>query len=106
MRNWDVKRVVLVWFGGLSFATSTLGQTPPPNQPREVIKATGQTVLVDVVVGDRSAHPVPGLKKGDFTILEDGKPQPNSYFEVHGGAPTQVGASHQLPEGMYSSFPT
>jgi VWFA-related protein len=106
MRHWDLKFVGLLGLSGLAFATASSGQTPPNGQAREVIKATSQTVLVDVVVGDRSGHPVPGLKKEDFAILEDGKPQPISYFEAHAGAPTLVGASRKLPEGMYSNFPT
>jgi VWFA-related protein len=45
------------------------------------------------------------LKQEDFTILEDGKPQPITFFEVHGGAPMRTGALPKLPEGMYSNFP-
>jgi VWFA-related protein len=38
---------------------------------------------VDVVVTDKQGHPVPGLKRDDFTILEDGKPQPiTNFYEV------------------------
>ena len=73
--------------------------------PIPVIKTTSQTVLVDVVVGDGYGKSVQGLKQGDFSIFEDGKPQKISYFEVHGGTPMTVGTAAKLPEGMYSNFP-
>ena len=86
----------------LAFATAATAQPSPP----PLIKATSQTVLLDVVVQDHQGHAVQGLKKEDFTVLEDGKPQAISYFEVHAGAQTFVGARPKLPEGMYSNFPT
>ncbi|HZU24453.1 MAG TPA: VWA domain-containing protein [Bryobacteraceae bacterium] len=44
-------------------------------------RATSNLVVVDVFVRDRSGHEMPGLKKEDFTVLEDGKPQKVSVFE-------------------------
>jgi VWFA-related protein len=41
-------------------------------------------VVVPVVVTDRRGNYVPGLKKGDFTILEDGVQQDVSYFSTSG----------------------
>ena len=38
---------------------------------------------MDAVVTDRKGEPVAGLKKKDFQILEDGKPQTISAFEEH-----------------------
>ena len=38
-------------------------------------------VIIDVNVRDRSGKVIPDLKKTDFTILEDGKPQQISVFE-------------------------
>jgi VWFA-related protein len=39
-------------------------------------------VVVDVTVRDRAGNPIEGLKKEDFTIFEDGKPQKISAFEM------------------------
>jgi VWFA-related protein len=43
--------------------------------------ANTSLVVIDVNVRDRSGKPVADLKSGDFTILEDGKPQQISVFE-------------------------
>ena len=38
-------------------------------------------VIIDVSVKDKSGKVMPGLKKSDFSVLEDGKPQQLSVFE-------------------------
>ncbi len=38
-------------------------------------------VIVDVTVRDRSGKPIENLKKSDFAVLEDGKPQQIAVFE-------------------------
>jgi VWFA-related protein len=43
--------------------------------------ANSNLVIVDVMVRDKSGKPMEGLKQGDFTVLEDGKPQKISVFE-------------------------
>jgi VWFA-related protein len=43
--------------------------------------ANSNLVIVDVVVRDKAGKPIEGLKQGDFTVLEDGKPQKVSVFE-------------------------
>jgi VWFA-related protein len=45
------------------------------------LKRTVEIVLVNVVVRDKSGNIVRGLKQGDFTVLEDGKPQTLSSFD-------------------------
>ena len=58
---------------------------PPPLQtsagPTAQFKASSNLVIVDAVVTDKSGKPIKGLKQGDFTVLEDGKPQKVSVFE-------------------------
>ncbi len=48
-----------------------------------VIRTTTRLVQVDVVVTDSKGQPVTGLKAGDFTVLQDGKPQQLKVFEAH-----------------------
>lgn len=55
---------------------------------QEVVFRTETTLVVtDVTVRDRSGKEVTGLKKEDFIVLEDGKPQTISVFEYQRIAP-------------------
>ena len=52
------------------------GQQPQAPEPSgQTFRASVDVVEVDVSVLDRDRRPVRGLAQGDFTILEDGKPQ-------------------------------
>jgi VWFA-related protein len=55
--------------------TALIAQTPP------TFKANANLVILDVSARDKAGVPVEGLKAGDFTVLEDGKPQKVSVFE-------------------------
>ncbi len=46
-----------------------------------VFKSTSNLVILDVTVRDRSGKEIPNLKKEDFSLIEDGKPQTISVFE-------------------------
>jgi VWFA-related protein len=70
---------------------------------------TVESVRVDVVqlhvsALDKAGHFVKGLGKDDFTIQEDGKPQPVSGFEVAENMPLNIGlvvdASGSMEKGM------
>src|SRR5262249_35837899 len=52
-------------------------------QQQPTVKFTSNTnlVVLDVTVRDKSGKLVEGLKKEDFTIMEDGKPQAVQVFE-------------------------
>lgn len=96
----DMRLAGCLW---LTLALTHAGFAQAPPVP--VIRTTAQTVLIDVAVGDRNGQAVAGLKKEDFTIFEDGKPQAITFFEAHTGAPVAVGGGPKMPEGMYSNFP-
>jgi len=69
-------------------APLTSQQTPnPPDGARQgyVIRETTHRVLVDVVVTDDKGKPVHGLKKSDFSVSEDKKPQKILSFDVEDG---------------------
>src|SRR6266849_10267133 len=52
-----------------------------PDDSTVTFKSTSTLVIVTVFVRDKSGNPVEGLKKDDFKLLEDGKPQTISVFE-------------------------
>ena len=56
--------------------------TPVRSQQPEVrFEVSSNLVVINVSVRDRSGQPVEGLKKEDFQLFEDGKPQLISVFE-------------------------
>jgi VWFA-related protein len=84
-------------------------QTPAPDAdvPTATLKLNSRTVLVDVVVTDKSDHPVPGLTKDDFQVSEDGKPQTISFFEQRFSAkPEETAPAPPLPPNTFTNVPT
>ena len=53
-----------------------------PGQPTYSLSVQAQIVLLDVAVNDAKGQPVYGLKKDDFTVLEDGTPQKVVSFDA------------------------
>jgi VWFA-related protein len=71
-----------------------------------VFHAETRLVVVDVVVTDGHGHPVTGLAKSDFTLLENGKPQTLQIVEQHLPLPAQPAPPQvQLPPNEYSNYP-
>src|SRR6202158_4020892 len=64
------------------------------------IQVTSELVLVNVVAHDKKGNLVRDLKKGDFTLLEDGKKQEISTFDFEKGAePATAGAAEATVSG-------
>jgi len=84
----------------LSVGVLLSAQTPPqtPQAPLtapQAFKVATDLVRLDVSVLDKSRRPVRGLSAADFTILENGKPQPVAAFsavELAEEQPAVVGA--------------
>src|SRR5690349_10371602 len=90
-----IKRLIigLSWFVSLFYLTagnlceaqvpqlSEWTRVPTPliaqeqQQPEYQISVQSPLVLVDVLVTDEDGNVLPGLKRGNFRILDDGKPQ-------------------------------
>ena len=73
----------------LLVVTSVLAQTPTPTpkpipglNDDEVIKVATDLVTTPVSVLDRDGRFIPGLKKKDFQIYEDGVAQEITYFQT------------------------
>lgn len=56
------------------------GQTPKPQD--EVLRIETELVQIDVVVADKQGKLVRDLKREDFALFEDGKPQTISHFSI------------------------
>lgn len=55
---------------------------PPAPDPPFRFEGRVDLVNVSVTVVDREGRFVPGLTQGDFTVYEDGRPQPITYFSA------------------------
>jgi VWFA-related protein len=69
----------LVAIAGLLFPMSVLAQQ---SESGYTFKAKSELVLVNVTVRDKTGNPVRDLKPGDFTVLEDNKPQKVATFDI------------------------
>jgi VWFA-related protein len=60
---------------GLASTTPTRAQAPPPAGPDLLPAQRVEVVRVEVVVTQKHGRPKTGLKREDFAVFEDGKPQ-------------------------------
>lgn len=68
--------------------------------PKSSIRVTSELVLANVVVRDKKGNLIRDLKKGDFTLFEDGKKQDISTFDFENvDALGTAGASEQTVTG-------
>lgn len=74
-------------------------------QEETVFHSSARLVQVSVVVEDKKGNPVTGLKKEDFTVMDDGKPQQIAFFTSAAQAPTQapVQAARLLPVNAFTN---
>jgi VWFA-related protein len=67
----------------LAIPIAGLAQTPAPqSSPGVVFPAGVELVTVDVIVLDAHGEPVEGLRREDFLVKEDGRPQTIASFEA------------------------
>lgn len=64
-----------------SQAPSNQQKQPAPSSDAFKLRVESELVLVNVVARDKQGKPVLDLKQGDFTVLEEGKPQKISSFD-------------------------
>jgi VWFA-related protein len=77
--------------------------------PSATLHLNVRTVLVDVVVTDKNGKAIPGLKKEDFQVSEDGKPQTVSFFEsnfaAEPGTAAGTAVAAPLPPNTFTNIP-
>ena len=104
-RSWLSLTVFLLALGSQAQQASTT-DNPGPGQSTPIFKAETRQVLVDVVVTDHHGNFISGLKPGDFTVLEDGKPQKVVAFGMHAAPAIQpkLYPPIQLPPHLYTNY--
>jgi VWFA-related protein len=90
--------------GLLAIAMPAGAQAPESKAPTApTLKVYARETIVDVTVTDAKGNPVHGLTKDDFTVKEDGKPQPIRSFEEFGDNPDADSyVPPNLPPNTYS----
>jgi VWFA-related protein len=85
MRSMTATVLTAALLMSFSPAQQQSSQTPPApagqTQDRFKFRVESQLVLVNVVARDKQGRPVTDLKRDDFTVLEDGKPQRITSFD-------------------------
>ncbi|MGB6820559.1 MAG: hypothetical protein WBE21_00650, partial [Candidatus Acidiferrales bacterium] len=74
-----------------------------PQQTPQIRVAT-RLVEVGVIVRDKNG-PVANLTKGDFVVLDRGKPQKISIFSADAAASAQQPPQQPLPQNTFSDLP-
>jgi len=72
-------------------------------EPAASFAADSNLVLIDVTVRDRSNRLMSGLKRDDFEVLEDGKPQPLRYAS-EGELPLAIALVVDISSSMHPTF--
>ncbi|MDX6289183.1 MAG: hypothetical protein QOH42_982 [Blastocatellia bacterium] len=74
--------LIVVAFGSFSVQASGQAQKPTPSPtPDDVIRVNTELVQTGVMVFDKQGHFVEGLRREQFELTVDGKPQPIAFFE-------------------------
>jgi len=66
-----------------------------------VIRSTTRLVQVSVVVTDKKGQPITGLKKEDFTLVDESQPQQIAFFSAE--APRPSIPANPLPKNVYTN---
>jgi VWFA-related protein len=87
-----VKRLVAFALAGVLSASPAL-----PQDTDYTFRARTEIVLVNVTVRDKNGNPVRDLKREDFTVLEDNKPQQLLSFDLENTDVVLPNAASELP---------
>ena len=80
-----------------------VAEQPLPSTAKPTFKVDTRLTVEDVTVTDAQSKPVHGLERTDFTIKEDGKPQPIRDFEEYGIEKAAQSPPADLPANTYTN---
>jgi VWFA-related protein len=87
-------------------ADSLFAQAAPREGPAAQLTLNVRPAVEDVVVMDKSGHAVPDLRKEDFQVFENGKPQAITFFEPNFAATEAAAPSPAaLPPDTFTNIP-
>ena len=90
---------------GLAALAGTASAQPEPVQSAiPTLKLYTREIVVDVSISDSAGNPVRGLAQSDFTVSENGKPQPIHSFAEYNELPAAPDLPPELPENVYTNF--
>jgi VWFA-related protein len=75
--RWTITKILAAMAGSALLCSSLISQ-----QSDYTFRAQSELVLVNVTVRDKNGNIVPNLKREDFTVLEDNKPQQVVSFDI------------------------
>jgi VWFA-related protein len=87
-----------------SSAVPQSSQTPNPpvaSQDTPIIRATTHLVQISVVVTDKKGQPITGLKKENFTVMDESSNQQIAFFSAESPAPSAP--APRLPKNVYTN---
>jgi VWFA-related protein len=87
---------------GISIAKAQQNSGNTDSGTPTTLQVYSRLTIVDVTATDATGEAVHGLTQSDFTILEDGKPQPIRNFEEVGERP--IMPTQQLPPNFYTNL--
>ncbi len=77
----------------------TRAQAPSPTEPAQLMfRATTRLVQLSVIVQDSAGHPVSGLRKEDFSLIDNGARQEIRFFSLDSGSRNQASPAPPDPE--------
>ncbi len=100
--------LLLATLPSLAYAQTPIQAAPATTTPPvATLKSNTRLVVLDVVVTDRSQHPVHNLQQSNFTVLENNTSQSIRHFEEH-IYPNPTAAKPEpfpvLPAGIFTNF--
>ena len=100
-----IRSIAILILAASAAAFSAQNSSQEPADVQTTLRVSSRAVVVDVVVTDQHGKPVTGLKQGDFSVTEQGRPQDIDFFEEHhasqSAAPVEM---PKYPPNVFSNF--